>query len=382
LNGSGRNGGAYGFRLTTLAKFESTRRNGVSLLQFACKLFRSQGIKIVDEVLEDLELVSKALNVDITSVSDVLTAYTKSLASLKSDLKEYKEDSPTDEWFCKQLGEFQEDALARVNKTKDNLAECIKNIELLARKYKEKGDVDVQKFFKIFDDFRQDIEKTMEKIKKEEESLELERRRTLRKKNRRKSSKKPNKQTKRMSSTPSSSRGNRRHNLKPRTRGLPSKSGKAQKNNKLLTTNSKPVTRSKSAVLPTTKTKAMQQDEELKLSLQFNNETKVVAIRSSATLLKLESMARSIFQDIPSNFIMTYMGTKLVDLELTIANSGLESGSELWIEAVNERRTSLTDRVFHEMSDKDAVFHKMNQRHSNRRHHSRKFKGLLRRIRE
>eukprot|EP00495_Collosphaeridae_sp_1-RS-2012_P000612 TRINITY_DN10555_c0_g2_i1.p1 TRINITY_DN10555_c0_g2~~TRINITY_DN10555_c0_g2_i1.p1 ORF type:complete len:88 (+),score=9.86 TRINITY_DN10555_c0_g2_i1:137-400(+) len=84
MNGTGRSGGAYGFKLQTLEKFASTKKAGCSVLQFVCETIKNQGNNaLIDEVLRDLNTASKVLEVDEANVTEIFDDFDKRLKSSK-----------------------------------------------------------------------------------------------------------------------------------------------------------------------------------------------------------------------------------------------------------------------------------------------------------
>ncbi|MES1909983.1 MAG: hypothetical protein MHM6MM_002655 [Cercozoa sp. M6MM] len=159
LNGSTKDGGAYGFKLNTLKKLSSTKTkdNKSNLLQYLVQVLRRDrpdALKFRDDLapLEDTRSEMDALKQEVTVLA-------RDVRKIGNMLKAAA-NAPPEDRFGPVMGRFHEEASAKVEALEKRLQAAVDDTDDTAQWFGErKNSMKWEALFAVFRDFSQDFKR-------------------------------------------------------------------------------------------------------------------------------------------------------------------------------------------------------------------------------
>lgn len=181
LNGTNTKGGAYGFKLATLAQLKSLRSNDnqYTLLEYLTIFLNTtthkDATKLNDAKLfiQDLSAVHAAASIESQYLSQEVGKLKGNMTKLQNAVKKAKDNASSSDRFAMVMGEFLEKALARFEALEQRFEAAAKQTDQVCVLFGEKADNGKwEQLFQRFDDFIQSYEaaeKKLERVKLQEE---------------------------------------------------------------------------------------------------------------------------------------------------------------------------------------------------------------------
>lgn len=172
LNGTGANGGCYGFRINSLNKLYDVKSNdGSRTLMHYLYTYLTKNAPDVISLVDELDHVHDACKINIRELSANLNEIKAGYNVVDSLLKDQNLDSK----YKSILQPFADEASKEITAIEQRLSKIEPSYKECVTYYGEPATTESEDFFSIFSNFLKNILRARDEIKKIEEKLEKER---------------------------------------------------------------------------------------------------------------------------------------------------------------------------------------------------------------